>query len=428
MVREYFAHFGRFSRAAKMFLGAHFLYGVVHATIFILRNLFLRKLGYEEPFIGSTMAAAAFGMVAVVALLPRFMDRMKLRGFLGTGVALLAGGLAGVALLPYEGDLGRYEFPVMAFCFLSGVGGMMFEVGTAPFYTRHSSGEERPYLFGMGMALSPTAGLAAALALSFATGTWAESIGTYRIVMLGGASGALLCGTVLLFIREEPPSTPSEAESEDRLNWPLAFKFALPEMIIGLGAGMTIPILNLYFLHRFGVEAGTFALFFAGTQLLLMGGFLLAPIIARRAGAVRTVTLFQLTSFPFFLALAFCPVALPAVAIVAFVFRHPTMNMIHPVSANFMMVVSLPRQRVRINAMKLLANKIAWVIATWSGGRIVEFASPGAENSFLVDGYTAVMLITILLYVAGAALYWNFFRRVDAGQAPASAPEPTTGT
>lgn len=418
MVREYLGHFGRLTPPARLFLGAHFLFGVVHATIFILRNLFLERAGYSEDFIGSSMSAAAFGMVAVLALVPRFMDRMKLKGFLASGVLLLAAGLAGVALLPYDRPLERYEFPVMAFCFLSGVGAMTFEVGTAPFYTRHSSEEERPYLFGMGMALSPVAGLTAALAVGLAAG---GALDAHRAVMLGGASAALLCAAVLVFVREVPPE-PETGEPEEPVDWPLAFKFALPELIIGLGAGLSIPILNLYFTRRFGFDAGTFGLLFAGTQVLMMLGFLLAPILARRLGAVRTIVLLQLFSIPFFVGLAFA--TSPVLAMVLYLLRHPCMNMVHPVAANFMMGVASPRQRVRLNAVKQLANKIAWVIATWSGGRIVTAAAGWGGASFLVDGFTAVMLVTVGFYVAGAAVYGAFFRSSSAGKGTASVPVP----
>ena len=154
----------------------------------------------------------------------------------------------------------------------------------------------------------------------------------------------------------------------------------------------------------------TFGIFYGITQALLMGSFLLAPVIAKKLGPVKTVVLFQLTSIPFFLALAFAPAAMPALAVCAYLMRHPCMNMAHPVAANFMMSVASSRQRARLNGVKQLANKMAWVIATWAGLRIVNDFPIG------VDGFTTVMLMTIFFYVVGASLYWMFFKNVSPDQ------------
>ena len=297
---------------------------------------------------------------------------------------------------------------------------MMFEVATAPFYSRHSSAEERPYLFGVGMALSPTAGLTAALSLKGVATYFGENVEAYKYVLCGGGATAVLSMIILLLIREEGPEPLPESNTEERLDWPLAFKFALPEFIIGLGAGLSIPILGLYFTNRFEFNPGTFGLLYGVTQALLMGSFLLAPVVARKLGPVRTVVLFQLTSIPFFLVLALTPAAMPALAVGAYLLRHPCMNMVHPVAANFMMAVAPPRQRARINGMKQLANKIAWVIATWSGLKIVE-----AFDAFggVIDGFTPVMLMTIFFYVLGAVLYGRFFKDAPAGEVDPSSPE-----
>jgi predicted MFS family arabinose efflux permease len=94
------------------------------------------------------------------------------------------------------------------------------------------------------------------------------------------------------------------------------------------------------------------------------------------------------------------------------------MNMVHPVSANFMMDLMQPGQRARMNALKQTANKLAWVAATFAGGYLIQ------ETRVVVDGFTTVMLVTIGLYVAGSAMYWRFFRREPAAQWLPAADEP----
>lgn len=408
MVREYIRQIARFSPAARLFLIGQFLYGIGQSAVWVLRNLYLWEAGFRPDTIGSTLSASAFGMVAVVVLVPPFMDRMRLRGFQAAGAVLLSAGLAGVALVTHESA-------VLGLCFLSGVGLAMLEVASAPFLSRNSQAVERPYLFGVSMAVSPAAGLAATLGMKLGAYAWGENLASYRNMMFVAAACSAAAVAALLALREAAPEPPKE-EEEEKFEWRTAAKFCAPEMLIGLGAGLTIPFINLYFKDRFGVPAGTIGLYYSGAQALMMGAFLAAPVIARSFGPVRTIVAFQLTSVPFFAVLALTT-SLP-VAVVAFLLRHACMNMVHPVSANFMMEVARSRQRARINGLKQTANKLAWVVATAAGGRLIQ------EARLIVDGFTTVMFVTIVLYLAGGLMYWGFFRKEPAGRVVPPAVDP----
>ncbi len=413
MVQEYLRHISRFSPAARLFLFSQLLYGVGQSAMWILRNLYLREAGFEEATIGQTLSATSLGMALVVLACPPFMDRRVLREFQLAGVVFLAGGLAGVALT-------RNLYGVLGCCFASGVGTSLLEVGTAPFLVRHSTPPERPYLFGVATALSPTAGLVAALGVKVGAMVWGENLAAYRLTVLAAAGATLLAFVPLLAIRESPPE-PAGKEPEG-FDWKTASRFFLPEVAFGLGAGLTIPLINLYFRLRFKVPVGTVGLYYSWAQALMMVAFLAAPLIARRLGAVRTIVLFQLTSIPFFLVLAWT-VSLP-LAIGAFLLRHACMNMVHPVGSNFAMEVVRPGQRARVNGLKQLANKLSWVVATGVGGWAIDRVGEWKNRHGLVDGFTLTMLVTIVLYVIGSAMYWRFFSKEPAGRVPAPEAEP----
>jgi MFS family permease len=406
----YVRHVGAFSRPARLFLLAQFLYGMGQTAVWVLRNLFLRQGGYREDFIGNTLSATSVGAVLVVLSLTRFMDRRRIRGFSAAGVLCLSVSLAGVGLVVHEGA-------ILAFCLLSGVGIALLEVGTAPFLARHSGAEERPYLFGFSMALSPTAGLLATLMLKGGALAWGENLASYRNMLFAAAGTSLLALPALAGMREAEPER--AAVGTDRFDWRTAAKFFLPELAFGLGAGMTIPFINLYFRNRFGLQVGSIGLLYAAAQALMMGAFLAAPLLARRFGPVRTIVAFQLSSIPFFLVLAFT--ATFEVAVVAFLLRHACMNMVHPVGAHFAMEVVRPDQRARVNGLKQAANKTSWVVANSVGGWLI------VHRPLVLDGFTTTMLCTIGLYVVGSALYWRFFSRVPSGQVPAPEAEPLTG-
>jgi predicted MFS family arabinose efflux permease len=246
---------------------------------------------------------------------------------------------------------------------------------------------------------------------------WGENLGSYRNMLFVAAGATILSVLALVLIRENPPE-PAREEG-DRFDWRMAAKFFLPEIAFGLGAGMTIPFINLYFRHRFHLQAGTIGLCYSAAQALMMVAFLAAPLLARRFGPVRTIVVFQLTSIPFFLVLALTT-SLP-MAVAAFLLRHACMNMVHPVGMNFAMEVSHPRQRARVNGLKQAANKLSWVAANWIGGLLI------ARTSFIRDGFASTMFLTIGLYVIGSAMYWGFFSKQAAGQVPAPEAEPAHG-
>lgn len=410
MVSEYFRHLAGFSRTARLFLVSQFFYGMGQTAVWVLRNLYLRQAGYREDFIGATLSASSVGMVLVVLTLTRFMDRLRIRGFSMAGAVLVAAGLTGVGLVSGETAL-------LGFCFLSGVGISLLEVGTSPFLARHSEPGERPFLFGLSTALSPAAGLTATLALKGGALLWGENLASYRNMLFAASAATLLAIPVLLSMRErEPEAPPAGGETFD---WRTAAKFFLPEMAFGLGAGLTIPFINLYFRSRFGLQVGTIGLLYSAAQALMMVAFLAAPLLARRFGSVRTIVAFQLTSIPFFLVLALSGSL--ELAIAAFLLRHACMNMVHPVGAHFALEVVRPGQRARVNGLKQAANKTSWVVANALGGWIIVHAP------FLKDGFTTTMFLTIGLYVIGSALYAAFFLKVPAGQAPAPEAEPSAG-
>lgn len=268
MIREYLHHARRFPPAARLFLAALFLFEAGASSVWLLRNLYFRQAGFDEEFIGYSLAASSLGMLAVVVTLTPLRDQMRLRGYLASGVALLAGGLAGSALL-------RDRPAVLAACLLTGVGLALVQVNVAPFISRHATAAERPYLFGLAMALSPCAGLLATLGVQAGALAWGEGAGATRNMLLAGAGCSLAALAVLLPLREA--GVPPPEEEKDGVDWPVAARFFLPELFFGLGAGLTIPFINLYFRARFGLPVGSIGLLYGGAELLMMGAFLAAP-------------------------------------------------------------------------------------------------------------------------------------------------------
>lgn len=410
MLRDYLFHLNRLPLAAKLFLAGDFLVGIGEGSIWVLRNLYLKKLGYHEGFIGQSLSISMLGMALVAVPFSLSMDRRPLKRYLVAGALALAAGIAGTALW-------HAETPILLSGFLSGAGAALLAVGTVPFYMRHSSPEDRPFLFGFGTAINPAAALAGAGLVWALARAWGEDAAGMRLMLFVSAAIAAAGALVFASLRENAPTGRERTTLElDRRS---AFRLCLPLAIIGLGAGLTIPFINLYFESRFAFSASNVSVVYGIAQVFSIVAFLASPLLARRFGGVRTVVACQMLSIPFFFAMAFTGSV--ALAVVAFLGRHALMNMAGPVNSQFAMEVVPAHQRVLTNGLREISWNATFLLGTSAGGWMIE------NSRLLKDGYTATMLATIVLYVAGSAIFYAFWRSSPVLR-PGAAPAPLVET
>ncbi len=402
MLRDYLRHVAGFSPAARLYLLGHFLGGIGQGSFWVLRNLYLKEAGLAEGAIGNLLSVTQFGTLLVAVPLAFFIDRGRIRGWLALGTACFGAALAGIALWPTPG-------PLVLWSLLAGMGQAMLGAGTAPFYMRHSRPTERAYLFGVGTALGPGAGLVGTGAVWILARIWGEGMPAQKQMLLLSGAVSVATAAVYLAIRENPPG-PREA-GRRLLDWGRASRICIPGAVIGLGAGLTIPFINLYFSRRFGYGPSEVSAVFSVAQAVVFLAFLAAPVLARRYGGARTIVACQLLSIPFFLAMAFA--GTPWLAVAGFLGRHALMNMANPVMANFTMEVMPEDQRALTHAFRDISWGAAWLAGTSSGGWIIERLPVGR------DGFTTAMLATIVLYVAGSLMYWISWK-----DSPAMPPQP----
>lgn len=125
----------------------------------------------------------------------------------------------------------------------------------------------------------------------------------------------------------------------------------MPELLIALGAGFTLPLMNVFFKEGIGsseVEIG--ATFAAGQAFLVVRAFL-APLLVARIGKVRSVVYTRLAAIPFILLIAFSPdvstsfATIFTVAGFSHIARLTMTNMASPVRSAFAMEILDPRER-----------------------------------------------------------------------------------
>jgi predicted MFS family arabinose efflux permease len=170
--------------------------------------------------------------------------------------------------------------------------------------------------------------------------------------------------------------------------------------IIGLGAGLTIPFLNLYFRDRFGLPPDTIGLFYSLVHVSMLAGSLAGPILSKRFGLVRTVVLTQSLAIPFMFALAYS-MWLPLV-VFAFIVRGGLMNLGWPITNNLSMELASPNERGLVNALLMVGWNASWMVSAAIGGELIERY-----------GYTVTINMTSALYIISTLTFYLFFRHSE---------------
>ncbi|WP_458118866.1 MFS transporter [Paenibacillus sp. Z6-24] len=190
-------------------------------------------------------------------------------------------------------------------------------------------------------------------------------------------------------------------------------RFMLAQLLTGLGSGLVVPYLNLYFTNRFDVSLTSMSILISLGQLMTIISMLLGPALAARIGTVRAVVAFQMLSLPFLLLTGFTNVLL--VASISFLFRQALMNAANPLQSSIMVDRVSDKRRSIANSLMQTVFMLGW-------------ATMGPVQSYLVTGYgtywgyAITFSITGVLYIASSLLYYFMFRRPPAHEAVSAEP------
>ncbi len=400
-VIDYLAHLKLFSRNARLYLLGSFLMGINFTVFQLLLNLYLRDLGFAEGQIGWIVSSKAVGMTLIAIPAALLLSRIKLKPVLLIACVLF--GIFSYFIVSYQAlNL------LIGFSLLSGMAFTFYRVAAAPFYMRNSTTDERTHLFSFSFGMMLLAGMVGSIGsgrMVTLIGEWTgDLILGYQYTLYFGIAVAMLSLIPFAFITASRPS-----KEEDRITLNLDqlkrrggyyLKLFVTYFLVGAGAGLTIPFLNLYFRDRFGLEPDTIGVYYFVVQFAMLAGTLSGPVLAKKFGLVRTVAITQMASIPFMLILSYS-YYLPLV-FVAFVFRGGLMNLGMPIVTNFSMEISEKEEQGLVNALLMVGWTSSWMVSAAVGGSLIE-----------AYGYTVTINTTILLYIISTAAFYGFFRKSE---------------
>ena len=394
------------SRNAKLFLLMGAISGLGGGIFMLLLNLFILSRGNDVAFLGFLMSLMSLSALLLGLPMGILTDRIGRKQAMLLGSVVATGASLILVLSPVD-------WPLLLAAVGWGAGNALFMATGPAFMAENATEEERATLFSLRQGTGMLVGFAGSMVGGnlpglFATllGVHPESVTAYRATLLV-ATGIMTVGLVPLLMIEErrDRSLVRTARSAPSLGslalWRSVAPLLIPQLLIGLGAALLIPYLNVFFKQRFGVSDSLLGTIFAVSQLLMGLATLAAPMLADRWGKIRTVVLTELASLPFLMALGFAPV-LP-VAIGAFWVRAMLMNMGGPLYTAFAMEQIPEERRGTVGAMMGLVWSIGQGIGPGISGLV--------QRSF---GFTPLFLTTGTTYLVGALMIQALFGKREA--------------
>ena len=405
-LRNYLAPIFSFNRPARLLLLTTIIDGVIISAWWLFFNFYILESGYSRDFLGLANSMPAIAGLLLGIPIGRLSDRI------GRKPAILLG-IGGASLMMLVQITTRQPLMILIAAFLTGAFNMLFIVSQAPLMVKLSDPQNRTLLFSLNYGLATISGavgnlFAGQLPALFGTvlGVQATSATAYQAVLISAVSLATVAMIPMWLMREPEtlqtapgPASAGAGRSSDLVR--ATVKMATPNVLIGFGAAILIPYMNVFFKDQFVISDKLLGTMFSLSSLMIGVGSLIGPRLAvRLGGKVRAVTLTQFSSLVFLMVIGFSPFYW--LAAIAFLMRTMLMNMAQPLYSAFCMEQVPERDQGLVNSVLNISWQLGWSVGPYISGLV-------QENY----GFTPLFLATGTLYLIAILTMWTFFQKAD---------------
>jgi MFS family permease len=398
----------RFNRNTKLFLASTLLYGFSFSVWQLFFNLYILSLGFNSDMLGLILSATPLAALILGLPLGLLSDRIGRRTSMILGLVI---GFAGMLL---EIHL-RSPWLIFLFGLVQGVGFILYRIAQSPFIMSASVPENQAMIFSLNFGLMTVASTIGNLVagqmpsllerwLGLAQGTSAA----YQWVITAGILFAATSLIPILMIREERLKNDTPARQiplkemlRKIIRQPIARRLGLINGLIGLGAAILIPYLNVFLRTKFDVSDNLLGLIFSLSSLLVFLGTVISPWTVRvtHSRIIPTVAT-QGASLVFLFTLGFSPILW--IAVISLFLRNVLMQSSSPLVDNFAMLISSPDEQGTIASVRM---------TSWQAGQTIGlFISGLVQTRF---GFSPLFIATGLLYGLASTLTWFYFRPLE---------------
>ncbi|GAB4474843.1 MAG: MFS transporter [Anaerolineae bacterium] len=415
----YIEKFKLFTPNASIVLAYSGITGLAFGVFRLLFNFYVLSLGgYDERFLGFLTSVSSLASLAIALPAAYIADRYSHKGIMIVTGVISAASFLGLVLLPYR-------FFLVLFNVIMGLAMSVRQVATAPFLMNNTSAEERQYVFSFNFGLNTMAGFVgnwiggmlptwfSGLVAVLPTDTLAYQLALGSMVLI-----STLAVGPLFRIRERHASASGGTEMPWVQVWRYGralLRYVTPQFIIGLGAGLMMPFMNLYYRNIFDRSDAAIGTLFALGSLTMAIAQFLGPPLADRIGKINTTLLTQGLSVPFMLLLALAAWVVPGgtphmelwylIAAVAYLFRLALMNFSNPIYQTFVLENVQPELQALSASLTSIAFQFGWAFSPYLSGWF--------QATYGDFGFVPVILSTSVLYIIAIIVTWAFFRDAE---------------
>ncbi|HET9494328.1 MAG TPA: MFS transporter [Chloroflexia bacterium] len=418
---NYFKIFGTISRPARLFLASTVLYWLGMTIVQLYLNFYLQGLGLDQSWIGLINATPSLTTVLFTLVIGSVSQRLGPWLSMVAGTAVAGLGILGMVVSPSP-------WMVLAASAINGLGGGFVWSNLGPFLMLNSQERQRSTLFSLQASLGTMTGFIANMGAGVLPGYLAGIVGApvdsvlVMQVIIAIAGGIYLAALVpILFARTPQESTDEKTITAvevvplpaprkrrflpDMSDPGLWFRLIFPGAIVGLGAGMIMPFMNIYIEGKFNIDFAGLGQLFAWTSLATAVALMVQPVLADKFGKVKSVVLVQGASLPFLVMLGFSGF-FPLVVVAMFV-RGALMNMGNPIFTAYSMERIPERERATFSAMTASLWSLGWAGGSWASGALRDAVG-------FTTGFNLLFGMMLVFYATSMVLMWVWFVRPEA--------------
>ncbi len=401
-----------FNSAARLLLWVTIINGIIVSGWQLFFNIYILQSGFSREFLGIVNSLPALTGLIFGLPMGRFSDRIGRKQALIIGVALSSIGYFGQVI---------FKQPVMIaiMAALAGTFYMLIIVSTSPLMMKLSDANNRTMLFSLNYGLQTISGAVGSLfagQLPALFGNLFHVNATDAIAYQAVLIVTVFIGTTALIplwrmkepetprVKPEVGSHPTDIRSGLTR---LTFKLATPNFLIGFGAAILIPYMNVFFKDKFAISDSLLGLLFSLSSLSIAIGTLFGPALTTRLGGkIRTVAFTQLGSVIFMLMIGF----IPSIWIAGFavLVRSALMNMSSPLYSAFCMEQTPEHQQGTASSVLNVAWQVGWSVGPYLSGIV--------QKQY---GFSPLFIATTILYIVAVVVMWRMFHNSERVQSNA---------
>ena len=403
MLTKIWEDYKKLERPILRVILANLFLNFINSAFVVLLPYYLDQQGYKD-YQFARFVSSRFGAVMFFALPLGFFIR---------GRPLLPLFLIGTLTVPFSSLLiigsahHRWDLGIYCFTILWGLGFLLFNISALPFILRNANVGTRSEAIALNASVwGITQCLCSFFIFLFQKihPIWFQERNLLILFSILGFFGFI--SILRLKISEKVPATENKRYQLSNYDWGRIIYVVLPNFIIGLGAGLTIPFMPLFFKNIFHLESEDFSLF---NSLTAVGVFLtsvIVPALQKQYGSLVAIIWSQSAAVVALILLASTecystwPWAL-SFAIFCYMLRQPLMNMAGPALSELGMSYAGERNQEMVGALQSSLWSGSWFLSSQIFGGLRKAGFP----------YYGVFLNTSAFYMVGIFFCYILIRK-----------------